>query len=90
MKTNVLKFIILCGILGILALSSFKSSNSVRMASMNIEVESYLKYKNKGNIAERALSMMPAPQTIRIVNSEDDSRSMAMDQESLSNVLYKY
>jgi hypothetical protein len=50
MKTNALKFIIPCGILGVLALSSFKSSQNFVGPDMDVKVESYSSY-TKSNVA---------------------------------------
>jgi hypothetical protein len=87
MKINVFKFIVPFGVLGVIALSSFKSAKTIIAPDMNIQVENFTNYKMKEGISGKAFSIMPAPQTVRIVNAEDDTRNEITYIENIKTII---
>ncbi|GAA4199523.1 hypothetical protein GCM10022289_10010 [Pedobacter jeongneungensis] len=94
MKKNILKFIVPCGILGVIAFSSFKSAVNSIPTDMNLKVESYSSYSK--NIKNIDGSFVTKKQTIDTethkVNVESTVTRSDTSQPSLEveQVLSKY
>ena len=92
MKTYILKFIIPCGILSVLALSSFKSSQYFAGPNMDMQIESYSSYTKNNFTGSFITTIQTVDTETHKVNIESiASRSAPLNGSAdIQEVLSKY